>query len=399
MKVLFLALEPPYPLNDGGRIRTYNILKQVGRQHETTLLTFADPTRDAQRLEALRPLCADVLSVPPPSPPPRTLPRKAIGLFQRRPISLARYRSHAMARLLRFLARSRRYDVVHVDQIYLAQYAPDLSPLPAVLTHHNVEAEIQQRQLQARSPSLRRLLDTLEYRRWRRYEVAISRRFAALACVSERDAAYFRQHVPQVPAFVVPNGVDTQAFCPPGRQTDEPVLLYTGRMDYFPNVDAMEWFCKEVWPLVRREMPSAHLSIVGRNPLPQVQALSTQPGIEVTGAVEDVRPYMARAAVYIVPLRLGGGTRLKILEAMAMGLPIVSTPLGCEGLGLHPGRDLLVAQTPVEFAWEIMRLLRDPKQRRQLGTQARCTAETRFDWAQIVAEQENAYRAAVEGRR
>jgi len=395
MRILFLALEPPFPPNDGGRIRTYNILKQVTRRHEVILVTFAPPQQQAERLEALRPLCAGVFALPLPRPPRRTLLHKAAGLFSRRPISLARYRSPEMARLLHALARN-HYDVAHIDQIYLAQYIHDLHPLPAVLTHHNVEAEIQQRQLQARPPSLRRLLDTLECRRWHFYEVAVSRRSAALACVSERDAAYFRQRVPNVPIWVVPNGVDTQAYRPPETEPEEDLLLYTGRMDYFPNVDAMDWFCREIWPRIRQEVPSARLQIVGRDPLPQVQSLGAQPGIEVVGTVADTRPYLSRAAVYIAPLRLGGGTRLKVLEAMAMGRPIVSTPLGCEGLDLHPGEDLLVAETAEEFAQVTVRLLRDFALGRRLGMQARRTAETRFDWTQIAREQERAYQAALD---
>lgn len=395
MRVLFLALEPPFPPNDGGRIRTYNILKEVARRHETTLLTFADPERDAKRLEALHPLCVDVMTVPLPVPPPRSLPRKVTGLFQRWPISLERYRSPTMSRLLRSLAQGSRYDVVHVDQIYLAQYAPDLHPLPAVLTHHNVEAEIQRRQLQTKPLSLRRFLDTLEYHRWQRYEVAVSRHFSALACVSERDAAYFRRYVPEVPIVVVPNGVDTQAFRPPSERSEEPLLLYTGRMDYFPNVDAMTWFCDQIWPLVRQAVPSARLLIVGKDPLPEIRALSILPGVEVTGTVQDVRPFLDRATIYIAPLRLGAGTRLKVLEAMASGLPVISTPLGCEGLDLRPGEEILLAETAEEFAQTTIQLLGDPSLRRRLGEQARRTAEAHFDWGKIAAAQEKAYHLAI----
>lgn len=398
MRLLFLALEPPFPPNDGGRIRTYHILREMARRHEVTLATFAaDEETDRERLAALEALCRAVVAFPKPRAPRRTLPRKAFDFFRRRPACLSQYRSPALETALRRWAAERAFDIVHVDQILLAQYAEALRPLPAVLTHHNIEAEAQRRQIALdRHLSLwRRMLARLECRRWRGYELDASRRFGALACVSAREAAYFRRHVPEVPAVVVPNGVDTQAFRPVQRDSNEPILLYSGRMDYPPNVDAVRWCCEEVLPLVQRAIPAARLLIVGRDPTPEVRALAGRPGVEVTGTVPDVRPYYARAALYIVPLRFGAGTRLKILEAMAMGMPIVSTPLGSEGLDLRPGEDLVEADSAPAFARAVVELLSDGERRAQLSAQARRTVEARFDWRRIAAAQEEAYHLAI----
>lgn len=398
MRLLFLALEPPFPPNDGGRIRTYNILRQVARRHEVTLATFADGEQDQERLAALGQVCHQVVALSRPSVPARTLPRKVAGFFRRTPVCLQQYRSPALEAALRRWAAEGAFDIVHVDQILLAQYARALRPLPAVLTHHNIEAEVQRRQIaldRRMSPS-RRLLARIECRRWRYYELSASRRFGALACVSARDAAYFRRHLPGVPAVVVPNGVDTQAFRPVNRDGAEPVLLYSGRMDYPPNVDAMRWFCDEILPQVQQAVPAVRLLIVGRDPTAEVRALAGRPGIQVTGTVPDVRPYYAQAALYIVPLRFGAGTRLKILEAMAMGMAIVSTPLGSEGLELRPGQDLMEAGSAPAFARAIVELLNNGERRARLGAQARRTAEARFDWAQIALAQEEAYRLAMD---
>ncbi|MGC8958956.1 MAG: glycosyltransferase [Chloroflexia bacterium] len=398
MRVLFLALEPPFPPNDGGRIRTYNILKQVARRHEVTLVTFAQAGQDQERLAALRGMCREVIPFDRPPAPARTLPRKAADFFRRRPACLGQYRSLALETALRRWAVERAFDVVHVDQILLAQYAEALRPLPAVLTHHNIEAEVQRRQiaLDRQMSPWRRLRAWIECRRWRHFELSASRRFGALACVSERDAAYFRRYVPEVPAVVVPNGVDTQAFRPVERDGAEPVLLYSGRMDYPPNVDAVRWFGDEILPQVQRAVPAARLLIVGRDPTPEVRALAGRPGIQVTGTVPDVRPYYAQAALYVVPLRFGAGTRLKILEAMAMGMPIVSTSLGSEGLDLVSGEDLVEADSAPAFARAVVELLGDGERRARLGRHARRTVEARFDWSQIALTQEEAYRLAMD---
>ena len=229
------------------------------------------------------------------------------------------------------------------------------------------------------------------------YEAALCRLADRVVAVSEADAEALRALVPGLRVDIVPNGVDTEFYNVQIPMTKSQLaiglwsLVFTGKMDFRPNVDAVIWFCEEVLPLVRREVPGVRFYIVGRSPHRRVLRLAKDPAVTVTGYVDDVRPYIAAASVYVVPLRVGGGTRLKVLEALACGKAIVSTSLGCEGLGLTPGRELLVADTPLEFARRVVELLRSPGRREELGRAARRSAEERYDWRLIVPKLERVY--------
>ncbi|MCX7839741.1 MAG: glycosyltransferase, partial [Anaerolineae bacterium] len=190
---------------------------------------------------------------------------------------------------------------------------------------------------------------------------------------------------------VIPNGVDTEFYTPRERARDEPTLVFTGKMDFRPNVDAMLWFARDILPRVRAEIPHAHLVIVGQKPAPAIRALAQQPDITVTGWVDDTRPYIADAAIYVVPLRMGSGTRLKVLEAMAMGQAIVSTTRGIEGLALTPEREVILADTAADFARAIVTLLCDPARRRALGQNARARAVAQYDWRHIIPRFDQVY--------
>jgi glycosyltransferase involved in cell wall biosynthesis len=216
----------------------------------------------------------------------------------------------------------------------------------------------------------------------------------AILATSEVDRGALASEVGGIPIHVVPNGVDTQYFAP-GRHGDPALLLFTGAMTYGPNADAMRYFCAEIFPRVQALVPEASLAIVGREPPPWLRRLAGD-GIQVTGTVTDVRPWMERAAVFVVPLRMGSGTRLKILEAMASGCAIVSTTIGCEGLDVTHGEDILIADTPVAFAAEVARCLRDPTLRATLGGRARQLVERRYEWGTIGRELGDFYRALAD---
>jgi hypothetical protein len=398
MKILFLALEPPYPANDGGRIRTFNILKQAARRHAVTLLTSADPTGYPGAQEVLRDSCDEFIILPPPLLSQRKWTAKIGNLKRRYPVALDKHNSVEFRRKIKSVTSNTVFDLVHVDQIYLAQYIDILRDLPAVLTHHNAEVLAQRRELWRRKDRFRPYwwLYWLEYLRWIRYETEISRQFNALVAVSELEADYFKSRAPNVPTFVVPNGVDTEYFKPAHQPSKSTALLFAGRMDYAPNIDAMTWFCRKILPNLQQSNPDITLTIVGRDPTSSVRKLAEMPGVSVTGTVPNVRPYYNDAALFIVPLRQGGGTRLKILEAMAMQMPIVSTKIGMEGLQLHPGQDILLADTANEFVSQLEHLIADPSRRDQLGKMARQTVLERYDWQVIAEEQEIAYQAAIE---
>jgi glycosyltransferase involved in cell wall biosynthesis len=237
----------------------------------------------------------------------------------------------------------------------------------------------------------------IQWQRLERYERQACLAADRVVAVSETDAQVLRNLVPGLEPLVVPNGVDMELHMgavpplPTGSGPGEQDLVFTGKMDFRPNVDAVLWFAREVLPLIRRGAPEVRLWVVGMNPHPRLAALADDPAVEITGWVEHVRPFIAAAAIYVVPLRIGGGTRLKILQAMAMGKAIVSTGLGCEGFDVVPGQEMVIADTPDEFASATLALLSDPDRRQRLGHAARSLAGSKYDWQIIVPQMEEAY--------
>jgi glycosyltransferase involved in cell wall biosynthesis len=303
-----------------------------------------------------------------------------------------------------------RPDVVEVEGIELAPYlfqvaasrAGKAKPL-LVFDDHNAEYVLQQRAFETdvRQPSrwIAAAYSLVQWRRLRRYERRACLASDRVVAVSETDANALRRLVPGLNPTVVPNGVDFGHYSSPVAPLDpdkgpgEWDLVFTGKMDFRPNVDAVLWFAREVLPLVHREAPQVRFWVVGKDPHPRLAPLDKDPAVELTGWVEDPRPYIAGAPVYVIPLRIGGGTRLKVLEAMAMGKAIVSTTLGCEGFELVPGQDLMLADRPDDFAGAVLALLRDPERRARLGRAARRFAGSRYDWHIIMPKLERVYEA------
>jgi sugar transferase (PEP-CTERM/EpsH1 system associated) len=263
---------------------------------------------------------------------------------------------------------------------------------------HNVESEIWRRHAETRSGFVGRFLYGAQYQRMRRYEGRTLARFDGVLAVSDADRETFSRLYPGAirrPVHVVPTGVDTEYFSPsldrnPQSAVRNSELIFTGSMDWLPNEDAMVFFCRDVLPAIRAEEPDVRLTIVGRTPTPAVKKLAEDAGVRVTGRVEDVRPYMKEAAVYIVPLRIGGGTRLKIFEAMAMGKAVVSTTVGAEGLPVTNGEHVMIADEPDGFARAVVHLMRDVERRRQIEAAARALVVERYDWSAVAGELEDA---------
>jgi glycosyltransferase involved in cell wall biosynthesis len=237
----------------------------------------------------------------------------------------------------------------------------------------------------------------VQWQRLRRYERQACHAADRLVAVSQADADALQRLDPNLEPAIVPNGVDMSFYTAPvaplkqGAGPGQADLVFTGKMDFRPNVDAVLWFAQEVLPLIRRESPETRFWVVGKDPHPRLAPLLVDPAVEVTGFVEDQRPYIAMAAVYVIPLRIGGGTRLKVLEAMAMSRAIVSTTLGCEGFEVETDRELITADQPSDFAAAVVALLRDPDRRAQLGAAGCEFAETRYDWQIVVPLLERVY--------
>jgi sugar transferase (PEP-CTERM/EpsH1 system associated) len=400
MRILWLNANLLVPLDKGGKLRTWHLLRHLARRHEITYACFAPPGARPEHLAAMRQVCARVVTVPRRDPAKGTLRFRlhaARFLFEPLPYAVAKYRSRPFARVVADLLRAEPPDVVVCDFLPPLVNLPRALPAPMVLFTHNVEAEIWRRHvLNARG--LARLFLRTQWRRMLALEGAALARADLVLAVSEADRETFdRLHPGRVRrCHVVPTGVDTAYFRPPvAGDADPRRLVFTGSMDWLPNEDAMLHFCREILPAVRRSEPGVSLQIVGRDPTPAVRRLAREPGVEVTGTVDDIRPYLARAGAVVVPLRVAGGTRLKIFEAMAMGKAVVATSVGAEGLPVADGRDLLIADDPERFAAAVVRVIRDADLRGRLGAAARHLVESRYDWAVVAGALDDALEAAL----
>jgi glycosyltransferase involved in cell wall biosynthesis len=302
------------------------------------------------------------------------------------------------------------YDVVHFEFSHMAVYRGERAPdRPRVgghrrrpvflLDEHNIEYDIVRQTARAGGSAVRRLFSEIDWRKVYAEERWAWTRLDGCTLTSAGDQSTLRRHAPQVPTAVVPNGVDLDFFRPrAGAAPREPsTLLFFGAVDYYPNTEGLLFFLNEVWPRLSARIPRVRLCIVGRRPPASVLA-HRGPDVEITGMVDDIRPYVERAAAVIVPLRIGGGTRLKILEAMAMGKAVVSTSLGAEGLDVVPGRDLLIADDAEGFAARCAELLDDPGRSDRIGAAARRVVETRYGWGASVERLSAFYGEVLEAR-
>jgi sugar transferase (PEP-CTERM/EpsH1 system associated) len=396
MRILWLKSDLLLPLDKGGKLRTWHLMRHLATHHEITYLAFADPATPPADIDGMREVAAHIVTVPRTDPPKGSLQFAAGAAFHvldPLPYAVGKYRSRAYARKLDELLAARAFDLIVCDFLPPSVNLPRRLPCPAVLFTHNVEAEIWRRHAETNTGWMGRRLYGTQHRRMLRYEGRALRRFDGVLAVSEADRDTFARLYPgavREPARVVSTGVDTTFFAPAASQAASRTLVFTGSMDWLPNEDAMRYFCREVLPLIRAQEPAVVLSIVGRAPTPAVKQLAADAGVHVTGRVDDVRPYMEEAAVYVVPLRIGGGTRLKIFEAMAMGKAVVSTTVGAEGLPVTSGEHVLIADEPETFARAVVHLLRDVDARRRLEQAARTLVVERYDWSAVAGELDDA---------
>jgi glycosyltransferase involved in cell wall biosynthesis len=323
---------------------------------------------------------------------PRFLGHAAMHLLRPLPYAVGAYVSRAYQRRLAALLAAESFDVVVCDFLPPAANLPARMPCPTVLFTHNVEAEIWRRHYETTTSWWKRGLMKQQWHRMLRFERDAARRFDLVLAVSDTDRETVQRLYGPLdsPVRVVPTGVDTSFFAPISGEPRRPHIVFTGSMDWLPNEDGMLFFVREVLPLIRQKESAATLSIVGRAPTPAVRQLAAEPGVTVTGRVDDVRPYMDDAAVYIVPLRIGGGTRLKIFEAMSMAKAVVSTTVGAEGLPVTSGRDVMIADEPARFAQAVVHLIRDQDLRRRIESAARELVVAKYDWAAVAEDFESA---------
>ncbi|MFN7944713.1 MAG: glycosyltransferase [Blastocatellia bacterium] len=390
MKILWLKTELLHPVDKGGRIRTYQMLRALRRNHHVTYLTLDDGAMpEAQTLADE--YCQELICMPHRLPSRTEFGFYAglgANLLSGLPYAVARYRSALMREAITRQVQRDKPDVLVCDFLAPAINVPERLPCRTVLFQHNVEAQIWQRHFETQTNPLRRALFRFQWQRMKRFEHAACQRFDQIIAVSQADADRLRHDYEIDRVAAVPTGVDTDFFRPRPEVATEPHhLVFTGSMDWLPNEDGINWFIEQIWPQLRQQIPQIRLTVVGRNPSRRLLALNqTGSGINVTGTVDDVRPYLARAAAAIVPLRIGGGTRLKIYEAMAMSKPVISTTVGAEGLPLRDGRELLIADEPSAFAAVICRLVKEPSKAREIGAAGASFVSSSGSW-QAVTQQ------------
>ncbi len=389
MRILWVKVGGLCPLNTGGRLRSFHTIADLSRRHRLYVLTTYGPGEDPKELPARLPHCERILSVPYSSPKHGT-GRFAISLarswLSALPLDMWKYRIPALRGEVEHLLASEHIDVCVADFLYAAANVPLGGSTPVVLFEHNVEHMIWKRLSETETRPWRRPALEWEWRKMRRYEGKVCATAALTVAVSETDQAVLAAGAPGARVRTIPTGVDTNFFSPNGACERASSLVFTGSMDWYPNEDAILHFLDAVLPRIRQEIPETELTVVGRNPSRRLCAAAAEAGVRATGTVEDVRPYVADAAVYVVPLRIGGGTRLKIFEALAMGKPVVATTVGAEGLPLLTGKHFLRADDPGEFARAVVALIRDPARRRALGQAGRRLIEEQYTWAHVARE-------------
>lgn len=400
-QLLFLAQSLPFPPHSGVQNRTFNVLRQLQVEFDVTVLSFARRNHhrdEAERRAAANSLAKSVSRVLDPVPIPAEYSRIRFvldhlsSLLAQRRYTDFLYQSDAYVAQLRTVLAEVEFDLVHLDSLDLACYFDHFAGYTVVCTHHDIDSGLMERKAsQIRVPVLRQYLH-LQSRLIRAVEVSLSPRFAANLVMSERDADQLRAIAPTARLFVVPNGVDTHFFAPRSESNVEPGrVCFVGPTFMYPNRDAIEWFLDRIWPSVRRSSPGATLEMIGRNPPGDAERYANVEAVIPAGYVPDVRPHLAKAVCSVVPIRVGGGTRLKILEAWSFGVPVVSTSIGCDGLNAVDGENILIRDDPDEFGMAVAQVLSDAVLRSRLTANGIRTVGELFSWDRIGANLRELY--------
>jgi len=383
VRILWLKTELLHPVDKGGKIRTYNMLKELKRRCHITYLTLDEGMADNTARELANEYCHDLVCIPHRRREKFTkgfYVELALNLASDLPYAIKKYESTEMRREIE--KRVGNCDVLICDFLAPAVNIPRDLECATVLFQHNVEAMIWKRHYEVQTNAAKK---AYLYRQWRKmveFEAATCPRFDSVVAVSREDREQMEREYGVENVYDVPTGVDTAFFRPSSQRARKPHhLVFTGSMDWLPNEDAIRYFTEQIMPRIKQSVPDVTLTVVGRDPYPGLVELSKQdPSVIVTGRVEDVRPYMEEAAVYIVPLRIGGGTRLKIYEAMAMEKPIVSTSIGAEGLPVTNGTEIVLSDTPESFADAVVKLLHDHDLADTIGQRAATRVRKEFGW-------------------
>ena len=384
MRILWVKANKLLPVHSGGDIRSYNIARQLARTHELTFLSYYDGPSDADYDRQLGEHFPGAVCVATGREQPSTFARGVdyLGRFASPlPYAVGRFACKAVQSRIQQFFNDRTFDVAICDFLDAAVNFPEELSTTSVLFQHNVETEIWRRHAATESNPVKRRIYNVEFKKMLRYERNAVRKFHHVIAVSEHDRSLMESWVEGSRITVVPTGVDLEQYKPDFERETSPLVMFVGAMDWEPNIDAMEYFCREIWPAVLAKSAGAKLRIVGRNPGERVRSLAA-PSIEITGRVPSVLEHLRDASVVVVPLRIGGGTRLKIYEAMAAGKAVVSTSIGAEGLDVRHAHDIVLVDSAESFSSAVSNLLEDKAIRARYEKAAAETA-ARFDWSVI----------------
>jgi sugar transferase (PEP-CTERM/EpsH1 system associated) len=393
MKIIWLNCNVLFPLNRGGNIRTFNILKKLKRGHEITYISYLDDSymSEADIVENMKQCCSELKYIKTKWEEKYSL-RFYRSLFQNLfstyPYVISKYYSYKMKNLVDSTLSQKQYDVIICDFLFTSVFLSEKYRGRSILFQHNVESVIWERHFKNQSNFLKKFYLYLQWLKLFNYEKKTCRTFGSYIAVSGEDKKILNEFGAKS-VHVIPPGVDTEYFKPGNAVKEKPYnMVFTGLMDWIPNEDAVVYFVRSIFPKIKKIVPQATFTIVGRNPTSKVRSLKEEEdsAVEITGTVDDVRPYIEEAAVYVVPIRIGGGTRLKIFEAMSMGKTVVSTSVGAEGLPLENAKNIIIADDESLFAECVIDLLKNPDKRNKIGTAARELMLENFNW-DVVAEE------------
>ena len=388
MEIVWLKTELLHPVDKGGKIRTYNMLKELKSSCRITYITLDDGTADPQARELANEYCHELVCIPH-----RRREKFTTGFYielmlniaSPLPYAIKKYESQGMRDAISGRIPAGTSKILVCDFLAPAVNLPSSLNCPSILFQHNVETMIWKRHYEVQTNPAKKAYLFRQWQKMRSFEAKTCSKFDCVVAVSRDDREFMQREYEIKNIFDVPTGVDTSFFRPNGSAQHRPNnLVFTGSMDWLPNEDAIRFFTEEIMPRIRASVPDVTLTVVGRDPYPSLLELARRdPSIEVTGRVDDVRPFIERAGVYIVPLRIGGGTRLKIFEAMAMEKAIVSTSIGAEGLPVTDGQDILLADNPTAFAEAVVKLIQQAGLANELGKRAATKVRKEFGWDKV----------------
>jgi len=398
VNVLLLTQVLPYPPDSGPKIKTYNVIKYLAQNHNVTLVSFVRGDQSAH-IRHLEHYCQAVHTVPMQRSAIRDAWYMIWSFLRKQPFLMLRDDRKAMRDLIDRLSAEQHFDVAHADQLNMGQYAGRVPVGFRVLDAHNALWLLYKRLWLTMETGLKKWLLGRDWRLLKSYEGRMVRQFDAVLAVSHEDKTALQEAAGHpVDIVVIPIAVDTDQVAVVDRETEPRHILHIGTMYWPPNIDAVNWFVRRVYPLIRQERPDVQFDVVGSRPPDELLALNEAGlGINVTGYVQDPAPYQRRAAVMVVPLLAGGGMRVKILNALAEGIPIVSTTLGYEGIQVTPGQDILVGDTPEAFAAEVLRVINDPDLGRRLATNGRRLVQEKYDYRNACRSLDDVYARVVSG--